>query len=257
MMIQAEVRDRTGWLTLDREDAANALSSDLIAQASDVLQEWRHDTAVRSVIITGAGKKVFCAGADLKERSKMQESEVWQAVASIRSFIESVYEMPQPVIAAINGHAIGGGLELALACDLRISTDQAFFSLAETGLGIIPGAGGTQRLPRLIGEQKAKEMILTGRKLAADEAEESGLILKYVPVKHLYEEASMMAGLVNSRAPLAIRSAKTAVNQGIQTDLQTGLELERKQYEQTIGTEDRLEGLRAFKEKRPPEFTGR
>ncbi|SDO29509.1 enoyl-CoA hydratase-related protein [Alkalicoccus daliensis] len=255
-MIQAKVEEGLAILTLDRAEAANALSNELIEKAVQVLQEWHESQSIKAVIITGSGDRVFCAGADLKERAGMNPDEVRAAVKNIRNFIEKVYEMPQPVIAAINGAAIGGGVELALACDFRIAVQYATFSLAETGLGIIPGAGGTQRLPRLIGEQKAKELILTGKKISAEEAVYSGLVLKAFSRSELLPEAEHFARIIASRAPLANRYAKSAINQGLQKTLQEGLQVEQAEYEKTINTKDRLEGLAAFKEKRPPVFRG-
>ncbi|WP_147803055.1 enoyl-CoA hydratase-related protein [Alkalicoccus halolimnae] len=255
-MIKTNIAEGTAVLTLDRPEAANALSRQLLAEAGTVLQNWRENSEIKAVVITGSGEKVFCAGADLKERAEMKQEEVWEAVQAIRSFVETVYSMPQPVICSLNGSAIGGGLELALACDFRIAQEGAVFALAETGLGIIPGAGGTQRLPRLIGEQRAKEMILAGRKYDACEAEKAGLLLKTVPAGQLQKEASSLAEAVASRAPLANKYAKAAVNKGLQLPLEEALEAERKEYKKTIATEDRLEGLQAFKEKRKPVFRG-
>lgn len=255
-MIRSQVVDGIAYLKLDRAEAANALSAKLIDEAMPVLQEWSGRNDIKAVIITGSGDRVFCAGADLKERADMNREEVRAAVGRIRTFIESVYELPQPVIAAINGAAIGGGLELALACDFRIAVQYATFSLAETGLGIIPGGGGTQRLPRLIGEQKAKEFILTGKKCSAQEAVTIGLVLKAFSKGELMTEAEHFARIIASRAPLANRYAKAAINQGIQKSLQAGLQIEQNEYAKTIDTKDRLEGLAAFKEKRPPVFRG-
>ncbi len=256
-MIRTDISEGTGVLTLDRPEAANALSRQLVEEAAEILNEWKKNPEIRSVILTASGEKVFCAGADLKERAEMKPEEVWRAVQGIRSFVETIYQMPQPVIASLNGAALGGGLELALACDFRIGQDKAAFALTETGLGIIPGAGGTQRLPRLIGEQRAKEMILTGRKYTAQEAVQAGLLLKAVPAAELESESRMLAEAAGARAPLANKFAKAAINEGLQCPIEKGLEIEQKEYEKTIYTEDRMEGLKAFKEKRKPVFRGK
>lgn len=255
--INAQVEDHIGIITLNRPDAANALSQELLDELLIQLQRWRSDPSIRVLIITGSGEKVFCAGADLKERARMNEFEVRQAVAKIRNTVEAVAKMPVPVIAAINGAAIGGGLELALACDLRLATKEANFALTETSLGIIPGAGGTQRLAREIGIQKAKSMIFTGQRISTSTAQEWGLILQTTEKKELLQEARRLAKQVSHNAPLAIRQAKSAIQNGIEVDINTGLFIEEKAYEITIPTEDRLEGLAAFKEKRPPKYEGK
>ncbi|MFA9557452.1 enoyl-CoA hydratase [Evansella sp. AB-rgal1] len=254
--IEVTVEDSIAIVSLQRENAANALSQAMIKEITAQLDEWKLNAAIRAIIVTGAGEKGFCAGADLKERRGMSELEVRGAVGAIRDMINKLAEMPMPVIAAINGAAIGGGLELALACDLRIGADHATFALTETSLGIIPGAGGTQRLPRVIGVQRAKEMIYTGKNIDAVSAYEWGLLMKVVPPMKLIEEGKQLARQIVRNGPIAIRQAKYALNHGLEVDIQTGLKLEEKAYEVTIPTKDRLEGLLAFKEKRKPNFTG-
>ena len=243
-------------ITLNREHAANSLNRGLLLELGSALGEAAASRQVRSVIITGAGDKAFCAGADLKERKEMDDEDTKRAVSLIKCTINQIEAMPQPVIAAINGAAFGGGLELALACDFRLAADHARFGLTETSLGIIPGAGGTQRLPRLIGIQKAKELIFTAKRITAEEAESLGLILKAVPQDSLMEEARQLAGLMMANGPVAIRQAKKAIRLGMETDLQTGLEIEELAYNETIPTKDRKEGLAAFAEKRKPVFSG-
>ena len=243
-------------ITLNREHAANSLDRGLLLELGSALGEAAASREVRSVIITGAGEKVFCAGADLKERKGMNEEETKQAVSLIKRTISQIEMIPQPVIAAINGSAFGGGLELALACDFRIAAGHAHFGLTETSLGIIPGAGGTQRLPRLIGTERAKELIFTAKRIAAGEAESLGLILRAVPRENLMEEARRLAGQIMVNGPIAIRQAKKAIRLGLETDLQTGLEIEELAYNETIPTKDRREGLAAFAEKRKPVFSG-
>lgn len=243
-------------VTLSRPDAANALSTQMLNDLNDILFDLKNDVDVRVVILTGAGEKAFCAGADLKERRGMTDNEVKKTVRLIGSTVNKVEELPQPVIAALNGVAFGGGLELALACDLRIGALEAKVGLTETSLAIIPGAGGTQRLPRLIGLGKAKELIFTAQRLTAEEAKAIGLLENVVPRAHLLEQAIEMAKKMAKNGPLALIQAKTAINKGIEVDLVTGLKIEELAYNSLIPTEDRLEGLRAFAEKRPPQYTG-
>ncbi|MDQ0220465.1 enoyl-CoA hydratase [Peribacillus cavernae] len=244
-------------VTLNRPEAANALSLEMLNELDDVLSQLRYDHSLRCVILTGAGEKAFCAGADLKERVSMNEPEVKKAVRLIGHTISAVEGLPQPVIAAINGSAFGGGLELALACDIRIAAETAKMGLTETSLGIIPGAGGTQRLPRLIGIAKAKELIFTARRIDAFEAERLGLISKTSERNQLLTEAISLANEIARNAPIALQAAKEAINQGVETDLATGLKMEELCYGMTIHTNDRLEGLNAFKEKRKPIFAGK
>lgn len=244
-------------LTLNRPKAANSLSRELLYDLHDALHTIKHDPDVYTVILTGAGKRVFCAGADLKERKTMNEAEVRQVVSLIGSIITEVESLPQPVIAAMNGDAFGGGLELALACDIRIASDQAKMGLTETSLAIIPGAGGTQRLPRLIGIGKAKELIFTAKRIPAFQAEQIGLVEHLADQENLMETAMQLAKEIAANAPLALFQAKTAINQGMQTDIATGMQIEKLAYNTLIPTEDRLEGLRAFAEKRPPVYRGK
>ncbi|WP_027410431.1 enoyl-CoA hydratase [Anoxybacillus tepidamans] len=243
-------------ITLHRPQAANALSIAMLNELGHILQQLKFDRAIRCVIVTGSGEKAFCAGADLKERAGMNEAQVRKTVALIRDTINEFEQLPQPVICAINGSAFGGGLELALACDIRIASEQAQLGLTETSLGIIPGAGGTQRLPRLIGKGKAKEMIFTARRLTAAEAAQVGLVEHVVPHGQLLEKAFEIAEQIVQNAPIAITQAKLAMNRGLEVDLATGLKIEQMAYEITIPTKDRLEGLQAFKEKRKPIYKG-
>jgi methylglutaconyl-CoA hydratase len=243
-------------ITLNRPEAANALSTALLNDLAQLLRNLAFERDVRVVIFTGAGEKVFCAGADLKERAGMNETEVRKTVALIRETINQIEQLPQPVICALNGSAFGGGLELALACDIRIAADTAQLGLTETSLGIIPGAGGTQRLPRLIGKGKAKELIFTAKRITAKEAEQIGLVEYTVPREQLMEKAMEIAEQIVANAPIALTQAKIAINRGLDVDLATGLRIEQMAYDITIPTKDRLEGLQAFKEKRKPVYKG-
>jgi methylglutaconyl-CoA hydratase len=243
-------------ITLNRPESANALSTALLNELAHLLYDLAFRRDVRVVIFTGAGEKVFCAGADLKERAGMNETEVRKTVTLIRETINQIEQLPQPVICALNGSAFGGGLELALACDIRIAADTAQLGLTETSLGIIPGAGGTQRLPRLIGKGKAKELIFTAKRITAKEAEQIGLVEYVVPREQLMEKAMEIAEQIVVNAPIAVMQAKIAINRGLDVDLATGLRIEQMAYDITIPTKDRLEGLQAFKEKRKPVYKG-
>ncbi len=243
-------------ITLHRPEAANALSLQLLSELQQVFQVIKYDRSIRCVLLTGAGEKAFCAGADLKERASMNHQQVRQAVSKIRETVNELETLPQPVIAAINGVAFGGGLELSLGCDIRIASDKATFGLTETSLGIIPGAGGTQRLPRVIGMGRAKELIYTARRFNAMEAKEMGLVEHVVQSEYLLPKAEEIAEEIIRNAPIAVTQAKFAINKGIDVDLNSGLAIEQHAYEITIPTKDREEGLRAFKEKRKPDFIG-
>ena len=239
-------------VTLNRPDAANALSRELLHNLYETLNELKMLSNLRTVILTGAGNKAFCAGADLKERAGMNEAEVKETLKLIGDTISAVESLPVPVIAAINGSAFGGGLELALACDIRIASSTAKMGLTETSLGIIPGGGGTQRLPRIVGIATAKELIYTARRLDAETAKQMRIISQVVDSELLLEAARTLA----KEIALALRAAKMSINQGVETDLKTGLQIEQDCYQTTLRTHDRLEGLTAFKEKRKPIFTG-
>ncbi|MFW5438789.1 enoyl-CoA hydratase [Paenibacillus apiarius] len=243
-------------MTLNRPEAANALSIKMLEQLRDAAATCKFDRSVRCIVVTGAGEKAFCAGADLKERAGMDMNRVRRTVSLIRESINDLEALPQPVIAAVNGSALGGGTELALACDIRIASETATFALTETSLGIIPGAGGTQRLPRLIGKGRAKELIFTARKIDAKEARDMGVVEYVTPPESLLDKALEIAGQIVRNAPIAVAQAKFAIDKGCDADLSTGLAIEQHAYEVTIPTKDRSEGLQAFKDKRPPIFKG-
>lgn len=251
-----KIEKNIATITLNRPEAANAFSRQMLTEFRELIEELKYNSSIRTVILTGSGEKVFCAGADLKERAGMTPIEVKQTVALIRLVINSVEQLPMPVIAAINGVAFGGGLELALACDIRIAAETAKVGLTETSLAIIPGAGGTQRLPRLIGLGKAKELIYTAQRVDAYEAKEIGLVEYVVPKEELLQKAMEIADRIADNGPIAVAQAKIAINKGMEVDLQTGLELEQMAYAMTIPTKDRIEGLTAFKEKRKPQYKG-
>jgi enoyl-CoA hydratase/carnithine racemase len=244
-------------LTLNRSDAANALSGKLINDLTEALDDVTAQGDVRCIILTGAGEKAFCAGADLKERLAMTEEDVPLAVAKIGALTAKIAAMPIPVVAVLNGVAFGGGLEIALACDIRIASNSIQVGLTETGLGIIPGAGGTQRLPRLIGEGNAKNMILRAKRITATEAYRIGLLQEIYPQDELETMSYQISREIARNAPIAVVQAKQAINDGMQVPLEEGLTIEKSYYQTTIATLDRVEGLRAFQEKRPPVYIGK
>lgn len=244
-------------VSLNRPDAANAMSSQLLSELQEAVEDIENNDTIFCTILTAAGDRAFCAGADLKERRGLNERQVLQAVRKIGDTVLKVEHMSMPVIAAINGVAFGGGLELALGCDLRIASENVQLGLTETSLAIIPGAGGTQRLPRLIGIGQAKKLIYTSKRLTADEAQEYGIVEDVVPAGEVLEHAVSLAGEIVKNGPIALKQAKTAINRGTEVDLATGLEIEHLSYQGTLRTEDRLEGLQAFKEKRRPVYRGK
>ncbi len=245
------------WLTIEREAVMNCLSFPTLKRFRTLLAELREDLGVRCVLITGAGEKAFCAGADLKERKTMPAERVPQFVRHIRGLMDDVEALPQPTIAVINGFAFGGGTELLLACDLRVAAPHAQFGLTEVSLAILPGAGGTQRLPRLIGKSRAKDLILTGRRIGAQEAERIGLVNRLASEAQLEHAARELARTIAANGPVAVRAAKEAIDRGSELPLAQGLAIEATCYERTLPTADRLEALAAFAEKRPPVFHGR
>jgi len=243
-------------LTLDRPDAMNALSRALLEALWVEVEKAAVRREVRALILAG-NAKAFCAGADLKERAGMSPVEVRAFLRRIRGIMDLVERVPMPTIAAIDGVAFGGGCELALACDLRVLGRDAKIGLTECALGIIPGAGGTQRLPRLIGPAKAKELIFTARRLDAATAFDAGLANHVVDAGRALDKALSLAAEIGKTAPLAVEAAKAAIDGGLSTGISEGLLLEARAYEVTLYTEDRKEALAAFAAKRPPQFVGR
>ncbi|QQE75879.1 enoyl-CoA hydratase/isomerase family protein [Brevibacillus composti] len=245
-----------GVLTIHRPDVYNCLNLDTLVSMRKIIAEVTADREVRVLVITGAGEKAFCSGADLRERRSMSDQEVQHYIRTIRDTFTEVEKLPRPVIAAINGLALGGGTELALSCDLRVMSETAQMGLTETSLGIIPGAGGTQRLPRLIGKGLAKELIFTARRVAADEALAIGLVNRVAAPERLMQSVLTLAEEIAANAPIALAQAKFAIDHGLEADLATGLAIESNAYQVLIPTRDRLEGLAAFKEKRKPVYRG-
>jgi enoyl-CoA hydratase len=252
-----EVKEHIAFVTINREDALNAFNYDTLIELQDAVEKIRVNPSVRIVIFTGAGEKAFSVGADLKERKSLSNEEVKRNIYKINEVFNAIDQLPQPTIALMNGYAFGGGMELALACDFRIVAEKTLLGLTETSLAIIPGAGGTQRLPRLIGQAKALELILTARRIPSEEAYQFGLVTQVVPREKLVDTAVEWANRILQNGPIGVQQAKFAIKQGMNADLATGLQIERKAYEVTIPTEDRLEALQAFSEKRKPVFRGK
>jgi enoyl-CoA hydratase len=251
-----EKKENIGLLTINRPEKMNAISQELTAELSLFLDEIENDDELRVIVITGAGDKAFVAGADINElvdRDARLGRRVSRERQEIFSRIENLYV---PVIAAVNGYALGGGLELALACSIRICSEKAQFGAPEVKLGIIPGDGGTQRLPRLVGQGRAMEMIITGDFIDAQEAYRIGLVNKVFPPEKLKEEAMELAKKIASRPPLAVRYAKEAVNRS-QEDSVSGFALESYLHALSCTTEDKKEGVSAFLEKRKGKFKGK
>lgn len=256
-MIHLERLDHIAIIRIDRPERLNCFDYPTLVELKELVATVRREPDIRVVLFTGTGK-AFSAGADLKERVTLNETEVRRNVEMIRDVFEDIARLPQPTIAAVNGHALGGGFEWMLACDFRMIVDGALVGLTETSFGIIPGAGGTQRLPRLIGETRAKELIFTAKKIDAKTAEQYGIVSRVVPtVEELMEVCLAFADEMLRNGPIAIRQAKQAIDRGLDQTLSEGLKLETAAYETVIPTEDRLEALRAFAEKRRPQFQGK
>ena len=256
-LIRYEQKGNLAYVTLNRPSAMNAFNYDMLVELGQITEAIRINPDIRVVIFTGSGGRAFSVGADLKERKTLTDLQVKRNLYKIGEVFTAIDALPQPTIAMMNGYAFGGGMELALSCDFRIAADSAIMGLTETGLAIIPGAGGTQRLPRLIGETKALELILTARRLTATEALQYGLLTKVSATEDLTEVTASFADSILANGPIALQQAKFAIKQGMNADLQTGLAIERKAYEITIPTEDRIEALTAFAEKRKPVFKGK
>ncbi|MCX5838095.1 MAG: enoyl-CoA hydratase-related protein [Deltaproteobacteria bacterium] len=261
ILLQERTEEGILILKLNRPEAMNCFNFDLLAALADAIREANFDMSLRCIVITGAGgedvkKASFSTGADLKERRTLSPDQVRRFIFTIRNTFTAVEQVRVPVIAAVNGFAFGGGIELALACDLRIASSNAIMGLTETSLAIIPGAGGTQRLPRIIGIAKAKELIFTARRIDAKTALEIGMVNRVVEPAELMPAALELAREIAKNGPIGVAQAKFAINCGMEASLGVALPLESKAYEVTIPTKDRLEALAAFAEKRKPVFKG-
>ncbi|KAF7244510.1 Enoyl-CoA hydratase domain-containing protein 2, mitochondrial [Varanus komodoensis] len=261
LRVHGEANCGIAEILMNRPHARNSLGKKLVDELYETLDVLHFDESVRVVIVKSNVEGVFCAGADLKERAQMSDSETDHFVQRLRSLMDGIAALPMPTIAAIEGYALGGGLELALACDLRVAASSAKMGLIETTRGLFPGAGGTQRLPRCIGTGLAKELIFTGRQIDGQEAFSIGLVNHTVPQNKegdaAYKRALALAEEIVPRAPIAVKMGKVAINRGSEVDIASGMAIERMCYAQNIPTRDRQEGMAAFIEKRPPKFIGK
>ncbi|HEX9982247.1 MAG TPA: enoyl-CoA hydratase-related protein [Thermoanaerobaculia bacterium] len=255
--VKTENRDGVLVITIDRPKVLNALNAQTVAELDAAFTAARNDDSVRAVILTGGGEKAFVAGADIGELAKMTPVTGKAVAENGQQVFLRIERFPKPVIAAINGFALGGGCELALACHIRIASEKAQLGLPEVTLGIIPGYGGTQRMARLLGKGKAVELIATGDRIGAAEAERIGLVNKVVPADQLMTAAEEMARTIAKRGPLAVRAAIEAVMIGSEMPLEAGLSFEATLFGLLASTEDMKEGMGAFLEKRQAEFKGK
>ncbi len=255
--LRLEREDAVATITIDRQRVLNALSAAVIEDLRHAVLDVKHDGAVRAVVITGAGEKAFVAGADINELSRLSPADARDYALRGQHVFDLIANMGKPVIAAVNGYALGGGCELAMACTLRFAAESAVFGQPEIDLGLIPGYGGTQRLARLVGRTRALDLILSGRKIKAPEALAIGLVDRVVPAATLLDEARRFAQSLAAKAPLAVRCAIDAVNRGLELTLAEGQFLEASQFGLVAASDDMREGTRAFLEKRAPVFKGK
>ena len=243
-------------VTLDRPDALNALSRRLVAELASVFRQARTDDAVRGVVVTGAGERAFAAGADIAEFAGMEPLDAHRFAARGQAVFNQIEQMPKPVVAAVNGFALGGGCELAMACHLRVAAETAEFGQPEVQLGLIAGFGGTQRLPRLVGHGVAAEMLLTGERISAERALQTGLVNRVVPAADVLETARGLVLTIAAKAPVAVAMTLQALR-AADLPLPQGLQQEAALFAQCVATEDFAEGVGAFLNRQPPEFQGR
>jgi enoyl-CoA hydratase len=255
--IKFRKEQQIGIISLNRPKQMNALNVEMIKKLSDLLDNISKNDEIRVVILTG-NEKVFCVGADITEVSKFNTPvKAHTFVSEVQALFNRIEELEKPTIAAIVGFALGGGCELTLACDLRIAADNAMFGQPEIKLGVLPGGGGTQRLPRIIGITKAKELLYTGSSIDANEAWRIGLVNKVVPVKSLMDEARNIASKISKQPPYALKMTKLAINGGMNMDMKSAMAYEARCFEILFSTEDLKKGLKAFVRKREPTFVGR
>jgi len=252
-----EKKDAIARITVNRPKILNALSKETLDELRTAFEDARDDTVIHGVILTGAGDKAFIAGADISELARLTAVEAIEFSRYGQAILDLIENLGKPVIAAVNGFALGGGCETALACTFRVASENAKFGQPEVRLGLIPGCGGTQRLPRLVGKGRALQLILTGETIDAQEAWRIGLVNEVVPAAELISRAEAILGQIFANAPLAVKFSLQAVNQGLETNQATGLSKEASLFGLSAGTADKQEGTSAFLEKRPPHFQGR
>ncbi len=253
--VRVEREGDVAVLTIDRQEKLNALNPQVTEEIGQALLDLESEE-LRAIIVTGAGERAFVAGADIAAMNEMSPLEAKRFAEISNASMALLDRSPIPTIAAVNGYALGGGCEVALACDIRVAAENASFGFPEVGLGILPGMGGTQRLPRLIGPALAKELIFTGRRISAEEAKDIGLVNRVVPQGEALSAAKDIAAEISANGPLAVRHAKAAANRSLDVDLVSGLEYETDQFSLLFSTEDAKEGMGAFIEKRKPQFKG-
>jgi len=252
-----EKKESIAYVTVNRPKVLNALSRKTFVELRAAFEDARDDSAVQGVIVTGAGDKAFIAGADISEFTQMTPVQAEEYTRNGQAVVDLIENLGKPAVAAVNGFALGGGCETAMACTIRLATENAKFGLPEVRLGLIPGCGGTQRLPRLVGKGRALQLILSGRMISAQEAYRIGLINEIVPEADLISRAEAILAEISSNAPLSIKFALEAVNKGLETSLAEGLVMEASFFAICASTEDQKEGASAFLEKRKPQFKGR
>jgi enoyl-CoA hydratase len=254
--LHIEIVDHIAWITLQRPEKLNALNNEVLKELEQAFASLEFDDQVGAVVLTGSGEKAFVAGADIAELASLDTASARRQALAGQAVFERIESFPKPVIAAVNGFALGGGCELALACHIRIASENAKFGLPEVSLGVIPGYGGTQRLPRLVGKGVALDMILSGEMVAAADAYRTGLVSRVFPQAELRAGADKLARMILARGPLALRSALDAVQQGLEMPLEKGLQFEAALFGLLASTQDMKEGMAAFLEKRPAQFKG-
>jgi enoyl-CoA hydratase len=254
--LELRIEESLATITLNRPQALNAINLAMVGELEQAVRQVRDDSGVRVVVVTGAGDKAFAAGADITEFKAMSPIDAWMFVQRLQRLFLEIERLPKSVIAAVNGYALGGGCELMMACDIVYASDAAKIGQPEINLGIIPGAGGTQRLARLIGKQRAKELVLTGEMIDAQEAWGLGLLNKVVPADQLLIEVRKLADKLATKGPLTVKAAKDAIEDGYDMALERALAYEAKLFALCFATEDKAEGVNAFLEKRPPKFKG-
>jgi enoyl-CoA hydratase/carnithine racemase len=249
--------DHVAEIVLDRPEALNALSTAMARRLTTVCAEVAEDPQVRAVVLSAAGDKAFCVGADLKERAGMTDAELLAQREVFRAAFGAVLDLPQPAVAAVHGYALGGGCEFALSCDLIVADESAVFGLPEVSVGLVPGGGGTQLAVRRLGPGRAADLVLTGRRLGVDEAVCYGLVDRKVPAGNVREEAFTVAALMAKNSPIAVRAAKRALRHGADVPMAAALDIEDAAWRTVAFSADRKEGIAAFNEKRTPDWPGR